>query len=200
MHRLASLALAGLLLTTPAVMAQTRSTTPVIGTVATVTATELDLTKADGSTAAIKLTDKTRITYVSALKIEDIQPNSYVGVGAMTGTDGTNTAVEVTVFPESARGVAEGFGPWSQGANSTMTNGTVAQVVASNGHTLTVTYKGGQQEITVPDGTPVTTFALADKTALVAGAAVLVRATKTDDGSLTAVFISIGKDGYVPKG
>ena len=202
MHRFATLALAGLLaLGAQGGMAQNRPpTTPIMGAVATVTDTQLDLTKADGTTAAIKLTDKTRLTYVSALKIEDIQPNSYVGVGAMTGADGTSTAVEVTVFPESARGVAEGFGPWNQGAGSTMTNGTVSQVVASSGHTLTVTYKGGQQQIVVPDGTPVTTFALADKSALVAGAQVLVRATKADDGSLTAVFVSIGKDGYLPKG
>jgi hypothetical protein len=201
MHRFATLALASLLaLGASSALAQNRPTTPVMGIVATVTDTELDLTKPDGTATAIKLTDKTRYSYVSALRIEDIQPNSYVGVGAMTGADGISTAVEVTVFPESARGVAEGFGPWNQGANSTMTNGTVSQVVATSGHTLTVTYKGGQQEIVVPDGTPVTTFTLADKSALVAGAAVLVRAIKAEDGSLTAAFISIGKDGYVPKG
>jgi len=202
MNKLTMLALTGLLtFCASAALAQNRpQTTPIAGVVASVTDAEVDVMKADGTVAAIKLSDKTRYTYVSSLKIEDIQPNSYVGVGAMTGTDGTNTAMEVTVFPETARGIGEGFGPWNQGANSTMTNGTVAQVVSTNGHTLTVTYKGGQQEIVVPDGTPVTTFALTDKSALAAGAQILVRATKADDGSFNAVFISIGKDGYVPKG
>jgi hypothetical protein len=182
-----------------AAVAQSK-TTPILGTVSAVTGTELDLTKPDGSVASLKLTDKTRFAYVTAMTVGDIQPNSYVGVGATTGADGTNTAVEVTVFPESARGAGEGHGPWNQGPSSTMTNGTVAQVVSSNGHTLTVTYKDGQQDIVVPDGTPVTTFALADKSALVTGANVLVRATKGEDGSFTAGFVSIGKDGYVPKG
>jgi Domain of unknown function (DUF5666) len=202
MHKLTMLALAGLMtLGAIPVLAQARPpTTPIMGTVASMSDTEVDLTKADGTVAAIKLGDKTRYSFVSALKIEDIQPNSYVGVGAMTGADGTNTAVEVTVFPEAARGAGEGFGPWNQGASSTMTNGTVSQVVATSGHTLTVTYKGGQQDILVPDGTPVTTFALTDKSALVVGAQVLVRAIKADDGSFTAGFVSIGKDGYLPKG
>lgn len=182
-----------------AALAQSK-TTPIVGTVSSATDTELDIAKPDGSLAPVKLTDKTRFSYVSALTIAEIQPNAYVGVGATTGADGTSTAVEVTVFPESARGLAEGHGPWTQGPDSTMTNGTVAQVVATNGHTLTVTYKDGQQEIVVPDGTPVTTFALADRSALVVGANVLVRATKAEDGSYTASFVSIGKDGYVPKG
>jgi hypothetical protein len=202
MHRSVTLAVAGIFaLGASTAMAQTRPpTTPVAGIVVTVTDSEVDITKADGTLAAIKLGDKTRYSFVSALKIEDILPNSYVGVGAKTGADGTSTAVEVTVFPESARGVGEGFGPWNQGTTSTMTNGTVSQVVATSGHTLTVTYKGGQQEIMVPDGTPVTTFTLADRSALVVGAQVLVRAIKADDGSLTAGFVSVGKDGYVPKG
>lgn len=182
-----------------AAMAQTK-TTPLAGTVSAVTDTEVDITKADGSSVAVKLGDKTRYTFVSALKIDDIQPNSYVGVGAMTGADGTSTAVEITVFPESARGAGEGFKPWNQGASSTMTNGTVSQVVATSGHTLTVTYAGGQQTIVVPDGTPVTTFTMADKSALTVGAVVLVRAIQASDGSYTAGFVSIGKDGYVPKG
>ena len=81
-----------------------------------------------------------------------------------------------------------------------MTNGTVSQVLSTNGHTLVVTYKGGQQTITVPDATPVTTFELADKAALSVGAHVVIHAMKADDGTLTAGFVSVGKDGFVPKG
>ena len=98
----------------------------------------------------------------------------------------------------SARGVAEGFSQWNEGPDSTMTNGTVSQVVGTNNRVLTVTYKGGQQSVTLPDNTPVTTFEVTDKTALMVGAHVVVRAIKNDDGSLTAGFVSVGKDGFVP--
>ena len=91
---------------------------------------------------------------------------SYIGAGAMKDGKGGNTAVEITVFPEAMRGAAEGFSQWNQGPDSTMTNGTVSQVVGTSNRVLTVTYKGGQQSVTMPDGTPVTTFEPADKTAL----------------------------------
>ena len=45
---------------------------------------------------------------------------------------------------------------------------------------------------------PVTTFEVADKSALTVGAHVVVRAFKADDGTLTAGYISIGKNGFVP--
>ena len=104
------------------------------------------------------------------------------------------------MFPESARGLGDGFRKWDQGPNSTMTNGTVSQVVGTSNRTLTVTYKGGQQSVTIPDGTPITTFEVADKTALATGAHVVVRAAKATDGTLTAAFITVGRDGFIPPG
>ena len=80
-----------------------------------------------------------------------------------------------------------------------MTNGTVSQVVGTSNRVLTVTYKGGQQQVTIPDGTPITTFETADNSALTVGAHVVIRAIKGDDGALTGRFVSVGKDGYVPK-
>jgi hypothetical protein len=74
----------------------------------------------------------------------------------------------------------------------------VSQVVGTSNKVLTVTYKGGQQSVTLSDTTPVTTFEMADKTALTVGAHVVVRAVKNDDGSLSAGFVSVGKDGFVP--
>jgi hypothetical protein len=170
----------------------------VIGTVASVTPAEVDITGKDGSTTKIALGDKTRYTWTMPLKIEDIKVGSYIGAGAMKDGKGGNTAVEITVFPEAARGAAEGFSQWNEGPDSTMTNGTVSQVVGSSNKVLTVTYKGGQQSVTLSDTTPVTTFETADATALTAGAHVVVRAIKNDDGSLTAGFVSVGKDGFVP--
>jgi len=204
MHRFSFLAAAAILALAAgpglAQMAPRAPTAKVDGVIAALSGNELDLTEADGSKAVVMLTDKTRIALSSPMQIDDIKPGSYVGAGAMADGKGGNTAVEITVFPESARGLGEGFRKWDQGPNSTMTNGTVSQVVGTNNRTLTVTYKDGQQQVTIPDGTPITTFGVADKTALVAGAHVVVRAFKGTDGTLTAGFVTVGKDGFVPRG
>ena len=176
-------------------------TTPIMGTVSAVTDTELDLTKPDGTAAAIKLSDKTRFAYVSAMTIADIQPNSYVGVGATTATDGTNTAVEVTVFPESGARRRRGTRALEPGAKSTMTNGTVAQVRRDQrayphghlqgrpaGHHRARRHAGDD----VRAGRQVGIGGRSDMCSSAPSRA------RTD--SFTAGFVSIGKDGYVPKG
>lgn len=203
MHKLvpfgaaAVLALAAL----PAMAQSMQATaTKLSGTVAAVNGDELDLTATDGSKQVVMLNAKTRIVWTMPMTIDDIKPGSFVGAGAMADGKGGNTAMEITVFPESARGLGEGFRKWDQGPNSTMTNGTVSQVVGTHNRTLTVTYKGGQQSVTIPDGTPITTFDSADRAALTAGAHVLVRAAKTADGKLAAGFVTVGKDGFVPAG
>lgn len=201
MKKLAWLVLAGLLLATP-VAAQTQRppTAKLAGVVAAVSGNELDVTATDGSKAVVMLGDKTRIALSSPMQMEDIKPGSFIGAGAMADGKGGNTAVEITVFPESARGLGEGFHKWDQGPNSTMTNGTVSEVLGTDHRTVTVTYKGGQQAVTIPPGTPITTFANAARAALVTGAHVVVRALKGSDGKLTAVYLTVGKDGFVPQG
>jgi len=169
------------------------------GVVTAVAGDEIDITATDGTKDVVMLGDKSRIALTMPIAIDDIKPGSFIGAGAQADGKGGNTAVEITVFPESARGLGEGFHKWDQGPNSTMTNGTVSQVVGTSDRVLTVTYKGGQQKVTIPDGTPLTTFAVADKTALVAGAHVLVRGIKAADGKVNAAFITVGKDGFVPR-
>ena len=203
MHKLVLFGAASLLAlaTLPAMAQSTRpALSKIAGVVAALNGDELDVTVADGSKQAVKLDDKTRIVWSMPMKIEDIKPGSFIGAGAMADGKGGNTAVEITVFPESARGLGEGFHKWDQGPNSTMTNGTVSQLVGTSNRTLTVTYKGGQQSVTIPPGTPITTFAPADRTALTGGAHVVVRAAKTADGTLAAAFITVGKDGFIPPG
>ncbi|MDR3474197.1 MAG: DUF5666 domain-containing protein [Devosia sp.] len=202
MHKSAFLALFGLLALTaqPALAQSAPPQTKLVGVVAAMSGRELDLTAADGGKLVVLLDDKTRVVLSMPISIDEIKPGSFVGAGAMVDGKGGNTAVEITVFPESARGLGEGFRKWDQGPNSTMTNGTVSQVVGTSNRTLTVTYKGGQQSVTIPDGTPIATFASADASALQVGAHVVVRARKGGDGTLTAGFITVGKDGSVPPG
>jgi hypothetical protein len=72
----------------------------------------------------------------------------------MPQPDGSQKAIQVTIFAESQRGTGEGFGPWDR-PGSTMTNGTADNSVASvNGQVVMVKYKGGEQKIIIgPDAT-----------------------------------------------
>lgn len=199
MKKFGVLALASMMaLMAQASVAQSPPSETVLGVVSAVTPTEVDVTAADGTKSIIALTAKTRYVSTMPMSIDDIKTGSYIGAGAMADGKGGNTAIEITIFPESARGLAEGFSTWNQGPDSTMTNGTVQQVVGTNNRTLTVTYKGGQQTVTIPDGTPVTTFAPTNAAALTVGSHVSVRAFKGTDGTLTAAFVSIGANGYAP--
>lgn len=206
MKAIAALTLAGLFLASPvlaagpAMMAAHPPMTKIAGVIASATPTELDVTTKDGSKVAVALTTHTRIALSMPISIDEIKSGSFIGAGAQADGKGGNTAVEITVFPESARGLGEGFHKWDEGPNSTMTNGTVSQVVGTSNRTLTVTYKGGQQQVTIPDGTPIVTFANADASALTAGAHVVVRGFKLPNGAVTAGFVSVGKDWSVPPG
>lgn len=182
------------------VLAQSKSQTPVVGTVATATDGKLEITTPNGNAVQVTLTDKTRYIYVSGVTLSDIHVGDYVGVGAAAGDGPHPAALEVTLFPESARGVGEGSGPWNQGPNSTMTNGTVSATTVASPASVTVTYGGSSQVFDVAEGTPMTTFKPTDKSALASGASVLARCTRLSDGGLIAVIVTIGTDGYVPKG
>ena len=54
--------------------------------------------------------------------------------------------------------------------------------------------------VTIPQGTPIVTFAVTDAAALTTGAHVVVRGFKLPNGQITAGFVSVGKDGSVPPG
>ena len=200
-HRFAALALAGFVaLGVSPILAQNAPPSKLAGVIDAVSGNDLDLTAADGSKVAVTLNDKTRIALSMPITVDEIKPGSYVGAGAMADGKGGNTAMEITVFPETARGLGEGFRQWDQGPNSTMTNGTVSTVLGTSNRTITVTYKGGQQSVTIPDGTPIVTFANGDKSQLAAGVHVVVRGRKGDDGKIAAGFVSVGKDGSIPPG
>lgn len=107
-------------------------------------------------------------------------------------------APEVQVFPESMRGVGEGSRDWDLGAGSSMTNGTVGSLISAKGRTITINYKGGKKRVVIPDDVLIVTYEPADRSALTAGANVLVNGTRAADGTVTATSVSVGKNGLVP--
>ena len=102
------------------------------------------------------------------------------------------------VFPEAARGSNEGHIPWDLQPGSTMTNATVAELVATpQGRSLKLRYKDGEKTVVVPDNVPVVTFKPGDRALLVAGAKVVVTA-QLRDGKPTALRANAGRDGFAP--
>jgi hypothetical protein len=89
----------------------------------------LTIATKSGKEANVPLKDGAPVIAVTKGAMSDIKSNTFVGITAMPQPDGTQKAVEVHVFEESLRGTGEGHYPWDLMANSTMTNGAVAQQV-----------------------------------------------------------------------
>ncbi len=126
--------------------------------------------------------------------------NSFIGTAAVPQPDGTLKALEVHVFAPSLRGSGEGHRPWenADGSASTMTNGTVGNLVVSQGRRMTVKYGDGEKTVVVPDDVPIVSLEPGERSLLKPGAKVVLFPQKGADGSLTALAISVGKDGVTP--
>ena len=196
------LAAFGLLVTLAgAACAQNAPPVSVRGTIESVGADGLSLTvrTRGGDERTIKVTPKTRVTLVVPASLTDVKPGAFVGVAALPGDGGALKAMEVHIFPEALRGTGEGFRPFDLAPGSTMTNGTVsARVDNVDGPKLTVNYRGGEQTIVIDAKTPIVSFEPGAQSALKPGAAIMTRGPGQEDGSVTAAFVNVGKDGLVP--
>ena len=181
-----------------AAFAQAPVQTRVRGAIDMIGAHEVRVVTRGGDKVTLKLPDDVTVTIIAPIAIDAIKPGSFIGTAAVTQPDGTLKALEIQVFPESMRGVGEGHRPWDLGAGSTMTNGTVGDLKVSNGRLLTLTYKGGEQKVFVPENAPVITYEPGSRAALRQGAHVIVTATHNADETLTATRIGVGKDGMIP--
>jgi hypothetical protein len=147
---------------------------------------------------SVGVPEATKVGAVVDRSLDDIKQGSFVGSAAVEGADGKLHAQEVHIFPEPMRGTGEGHRPMSE-PKQTMTNATVAEVVASPaGRVLQLRYKGGEQSIEVDPGTRIVELVSGDRSLLKPGAAVVVFLAKADDGSLSARFIQAEKDGVKP--
>ena len=166
--------------------------------------------KVDGNTVVVKSVDKSEVTLTLTAKalivgvvkatLADIKPGSFVGSAAMPQADGSQKALEVHIFAESQRGTGEGHRPFTI-PNSTMTNGTVGDMVtATDGGTLTVKYKDGEKKIVVPPGIPIVRYEISDRSELKPGVHITeLNAVKKQDGSIEAPRLNVGRDGVVPQ-
>ncbi|MBS7545499.1 hypothetical protein [Ancylobacter oerskovii] len=175
---------------------------PVVRLAATVVKADgdrLEVTDANGKPVSLKVPGDIRIMSVATAEPEEIKPGSFVGSAARPGPDGKLTALEVHVFPPNMRGTGEGHRPWGSDPSASMTNGTVGDLVVSNGRTMTLKYgESGTQTIVVPPDVPVVTIDRGDRTLLVPGAHIVAFYTRGEDGTMTATRLTVGKDGTVP--
>ena len=163
----------------------------------------------DGDTITVKsrggedyklhMTADMRVIDIVKASLSDVKVGSFIGATTVPGPDGAPKAVEVHIFPEAMRGTGEGSRPYDLKPNSSMTNATVSEdVVANDGHTLMVKYKGGEKKVDVSPDTPVVTFMPGQKSDLKAGAQVIAFMKQLPDGSFETNRVSVGRDGLTP--
>jgi len=181
-----------------AVMAQQAQNVRIRGTLENVNGNELQIKTRDSQNVSVKLADNARVLAFVKASLEDIKPNSYIGVTAMPEPDGSQRAIAIHIFMETQRGTGEGHRPWDLQPNSTMTNAAVENKVAGvDGQVLTVKYKDGEKKILVTPQTQIVAYANGERGELKPGTPVNFFAQKQSDGSFTAQAINIGR-GIVP--
>ena len=179
----------------------------------------LDVRTAPGQTVAVRLTDDVRVSARSAAPPGAIAAGAFIGTTAIPQPDGTLSAVEVHVFPESMRGTGEGHRPMAIEPGSTMTNATVTSVTGTGqgvlrntmtnatvtdvapggvGRRVTLKYNGGEKTVVIGGSVPVVMIEPGDVSMQVPGAHVVVTGSKQPDGTLTSDRVVVGKNGIVP--
>jgi hypothetical protein len=169
------------------------------GTIESLDGDTLKVKSREGKDVTIMLKSGWGVTGVVKASAADIKPGDFVGIASQPTDSGVNGALEVVVFPAAMKGTGEGDRPWDLKPNSSMTNATVANAVKSvNGPTLTLSYKGGEKKINIPEGTPVVTFGPATKDDLKPGATVFINGDSTGDGMVSSDRVVVGTNGVVP--
>ncbi len=179
---------------------QSPTPTRIRGTIESIDGKTLNIKTREGTDVKVNMTDDIGVIGIARASLSEIKQGSYIGVSAMPQPDGSQKALAVHIFPEAMRGASEGFKPWDLRPNSTMTNATVAQTVASvDGQDIQVKYKDGEKKVVVPPGTPIVAFVGAEKSEIKPGAKIIIfGAKKKEDGSLETNRIGVGLDGITP--
>jgi hypothetical protein len=169
------------------------------GDVVSIEGTQLALRTRSGQPLTVTLDDGYGVSVIRPVEPSAIVKGTFIGTATVVQRDGTQRALEVVVFPETARGSGEGHYAWDLAPGSMMTNATVAEVVGlDQARRMTLKYPGGEQVVVVPPNAPIVTFEPGTREMLRPGAHVFLVATVEPDGSLKAKRVSVGKDGLVP--
>jgi hypothetical protein len=194
--------------------AQQPPPTRIRGTVEAVDLPMLTVKSETGEVVKVRIADNARVAAMVKAGVDDLKPNSYVGVTSVPAADGGEKAYEVHIFLEERRGVGEGRNAFDRGPQSMMTNGSLnlqpagpktqapgakVEVEGATDQMLTVTYKGQEAKIALTPETIIAAYATgSDRSELKPGTNVTVQAHKGDYGSLEAFAVIYGRDGFTP--
>ncbi len=164
--------------------AQTNSVVSVVGTVDRIDAATISVKAEGGGVESLRLAPDLLVLQSKAVTLADIKPNDFIASAAVRGTDRKLHSTELRIFPEALRGVGEGQRPMSD-PSQTMTNATVTGVaIVSGSNTIKVRFEGGESELVVDPGIPVTRIDTVDRSLVRAGARVQVRGVRAADGAI----------------
>jgi hypothetical protein len=183
-------------------IAQTPGPTRVRGTITGFDGNSVSVKSREGQDLKIELAPNATFAYAKKVNLEDIKPGTPLGTTVVQGPDGKFVARELHLFNPGRPIPNEGTRPADLEPNSMMTNATVsavrATVQANTGTELTLTYKGGEQQVVVPPGIPIVTAVESDRSVVVPGEYAYISVTAGADGKLTATRMQVSKDGVRP--
>src|SRR5262249_26833138 len=121
------------------------------------------------------------------------------GVASVPGTDGSQTAVSIHVFPEASRGANEGSRPYDLRPGSSMTNGAIAdRIKAVEGEVVVVKYRDGEKRLLATSSTSIVSFEPGTRGELRVGANVVINIEERTGDAKYASRVLVGRDGLVP--
>jgi hypothetical protein len=172
------------LLAVPA-MAQGNNAVNIFGTVDKFDTTSITVKANDGATETLKVAPKLLVVQNKPASLKDIKPNDFVASAAVRKEDGKLHSTELRIFPDAMRGLGEGQRPMNDARNQTMTNATVTGTAIVNGsNEMKVKFKGGESELVLDPGVPVTEIVPAEPSMIKPGAKVRVQGVKTAEGAM----------------
>jgi hypothetical protein len=169
----------------PSVLAQNNDIINILGTVEKVDATSISVKNDEsGVGESFQLAPNLLVLQNKIATLADIKPNDFVASAAVREVDGKLHSTELRIFPDAMRGVGEGQRPMNDARNQTMTNATVTGAVVVNGsNNIRVKFDGGESDLILDPGIPVTRIDTADIGLVRSGVKVRVRGVRTAEGA-----------------
>ncbi len=169
------------------------------GTIVSLDGNTVSVKSREGQDLKIELAANATFAYMKSVSVSDIKPGTPMGATVVKGADGKYVAREVHLFNPSRPIPGEGSRPWDARPDSMMTNATVTTIVkAAQGDEVTMTYKGGEQQVILPAGIPIVMAVESDRSAVVPGEYAYISVAAGADGKLTATRVQVSRDGVRP--
>jgi hypothetical protein len=174
------------------------------GTIEKIDGQNLEVKSREGKNVKAVMSEKVRFTAMVKASLNDLSPDTYIGVTAMPQADGSQRAIAIHIFQPAQRGTGEGHRPWDLQPGSTMTNAAIATTVAgTDGQVVTVRYKDkdkvDEKRVIVTPQTVIVRYLPGDRNELKPGVRVMLNNAKPlPDGTIEAPTVSYGRDGLAP--